>query len=152
MNDTNKIIHKQLDAAEVITNKYTYVKKLDDGKYRKITMYSSNYLSGWAVNAIDNTVYNVRVGSSNERYLFSVRFVSHKFKGREDEVITLYYDSPYAYETHQCITLPTEVIQQWHTVFNSLPRDFSYKYKGSITSSSDSLVANDTTPNQVIVK
>jgi hypothetical protein len=103
-----------------IPNKYVYKRKID-GVSKKVTMYSSNYFCGFAVNAIDNTLYNIRIGSNNEKYLFSVRFVAEKFKDREHEVLTLYYDNPQAYEKHHGVSLDKKIISKWYDTFNKLP-------------------------------
>lgn len=108
------------DALLRIPNKYVYKRKID-GVYKKVTMYSSNYFCGFAVNAIDNTLYNIRIGSNNEKYLFSVRFVAEKFKDREHDVLTLYYDNPYAYERHHGILLDKKIVSKWYDTFNKLP-------------------------------
>ena len=108
---------------EVCTNKYTYYRKINetDKKKKRITMYSSNYVSGCAINAINNTMYNVRIGTNDEKYLFSVRFTTKKFDGLSDDVITLYYDNPYSYENHHGVSLNPKIISDWYTQFNKLP-------------------------------
>jgi hypothetical protein len=115
----------KLNVVEDCYNKYTYVRLINDCK-KKITMYSSNYFGGFAVNAIDNSLYNIRIGTNDEKYLFSVRFTSEKFKGREDDIITLFYDSPYSYENHHGVTLDHNTITQWYNRFNKLPPRQTY--------------------------
>jgi hypothetical protein len=116
----HKSVNKDKDDNQLEpTNKYVYTKIVDDVK-RRITMYSSNYVGGWAVNAITNVPYNIRIGSTNEQYLFTVRFSARKFPGRENDVITLYYDSPYLYERHHYVSLRPSVIDSWQAKFNAL--------------------------------
>ena len=110
-------------------NKYVYTRIDDDNIKRKITMYSSNYVSGWAINAITNTTYNIRIGSNHEQYLFTVRFTARSFKGRENDIITLYYDSPYLYERHHYVSLNPALINKWQTRVNKLPRKHIQTYK-----------------------
>jgi hypothetical protein len=124
-------ISSKLDVLEDCYNKYTYVGTINDRK-KKITMYSSSYAGGYAVNAIDNTMYNIRIGTNDEKYLFSVRFTREKFKGRESDIITLFYDSPYSYETHHGVTLNPNIISQWYNTFNKLPQRATYFHRDPV--------------------
>ena len=129
MKDTIVNDHKFLDSQPSNTkaltnigdpgNKYVYT-KLVDGVKRRIIMYSSNYVGGWATDAITNTPYNIRIGSQEEKRLFSVRFTSRVFAGRENDIITLYYDSPYLYEKHHYVSLNPTIIDKWQSTCNSL--------------------------------
>jgi hypothetical protein len=122
LDKSNNIKSKdQYTDEEEVTNKYVYTTMVDDVK-RKVTMYSSNYVGGWAINAITNVPYNIRVGSMQEQYLFTVRFTGRKFPGRENDIITLYYDSPYLYERHHYVSLRPSIIEKWQSKVNSLPR------------------------------
>ena len=93
-------------------NKYVYKKKVNN-VMKKITMYSSGGFGHNIVNPIDNTMYNMKVGSKDELNFFSVRFTSKRFIGKEKDIITLYYDTPYAYERHHHIELPINQIKKW---------------------------------------
>ena len=103
-----------------LPNRHVYTRKVD-GVKRRVVMYSSPYVSGFAVNAIDNTPFNIRIGSVAEQYLFSVRFTSDRIKGKEPDIITLYYESPYGYEKHHGTLLNPAVISEWYSKFNKLP-------------------------------
>ena len=101
-------------------NKYVYKKKVDkevnDEVVRvnkKITMYSSGGHGSYIVNPLDNTLYNARVGSKEEDNFFKVRFTAKSFPGKEQDIITLYYESPYVYERHHHTTLPLHIIKKW---------------------------------------
>ena len=140
VNDTpilpqNKLLSK-IKLTEECRNKYIYFRKIDDRK-KRITMYSSNYSGGWAVNAVDNTPYNIKIGTNEEKYLFSIRFTREKFIGRESDIITLFYDSPYAYEAHHGVTLNPNIINNWYTIFNKLPHK-KWTYKNNSNSLDDS--------------
>ena len=93
-------------------NKYVYKRKVDEVN-KKITMYSSGGFGSYIVNPLDNTVYNVRVGSKEEDSFFSVRFTAKSFPGKEKDIITLYYESPYVYERHHHVALPLHIIKKW---------------------------------------
>lgn len=93
-------------------NKYVYKKKVDNVN-KKITMYSSGGYGNYIVNPLDNTQYNIKVGSKEESKFFSVRFTSKMFPGKEKDIITLYYDSPYTYERHHHLSLPQHILQNW---------------------------------------
>jgi len=93
-------------------NKYVYKTTVNKIK-KKITMYSSGGFGNYIVNPVDNTTYNVRVGSKGEDRFFSVRFTAKSFPDKEKEIITLYYESPYAYERHHHTTLPLHIIKKW---------------------------------------
>ena len=93
-------------------NKYVYKKKVDKVN-KKITMYSSGGYGNYIVNPLDNTQYNIKVGSKEESKFFSVRFTSKMFPGKDNDSITLYYDSPYTYERHHHVSLPQHILQNW---------------------------------------
>jgi hypothetical protein len=93
-------------------NKYVYKKKVNK-VMKRITMYSTGGFGNNIVNPMDNTMYNMRVGSKDELNFFSVRFTAQSFIGKEKDIITLYYETPYAYERHHHITLPLNVIKKW---------------------------------------
>ena len=144
----NKLLSK-LKLTEECRNKYTYFRKIDDRK-KRITMYSSNYSGGWAINAMDNTPYNIKIGTNEEKYLFSIRFTREKFIGRESDIITLFYDSPYSYESHHGVTLTPNIINNWYTIFNKLPhRQPTYRPNSNSTAPNDS--EDHTTDSGVIV-
>ena len=105
-------------------NKYVYKKRLtldNDKKITKrITMYSSGGYGNYIVNPLDNTPYNIRVGSKEERQFFTVRFAARTFPDQDNVPITLYYDSPYTYERHHHVSLPMHILQNWENTRLSL--------------------------------
>lgn len=119
-------------------NKYVYKKKVNkevnDEVIRvnkKITMYSSGGQGSYIVNPIDNTLYNARVGSKEENNFFKVRFTAKRFPGKENDIITLYYESPYVYERHHHTTLPLHTIKKWEET-HSLNKSSPFKDTNSV--------------------
>ena len=106
VNEPNKYVYKRKVEQVNNNNKKKYITK-------KITMYSSGSYGNYIVNPLDNTPYNIKVGSKEEVKFFSVRFTAKRFQGQDDEPITLYYDSPYTYERHHHVSLPRHILQNW---------------------------------------
>ena len=113
-NETKAILKNKETITEILNepNKYVYKTKVNEVN-KKITMYSSGGFGNYIVNPIDNTFYNVRVGSKGEDRFFSVRFTAKSFPGKENDTITLYYETPYVYERHHHVTLPLHIIKKW---------------------------------------
>jgi hypothetical protein len=106
VNEPNKYVYKR--KIEQVNNNTNTKKNIT----KKITMYSSGSYGSYIVNPLDNTQYNIKVGSKDEVKFFSVRFAAKSFQG-QDEPITLYYDSPYTYERHHHVSLPRHILQNW---------------------------------------
>ena len=87
--------------------------KRQNGKNKlvKIEMYSTHSNPGYYIrNPVHGHRYTDKVGSLAEHGFFKVRNVSI---GDGTNPITLYYDSPEAYEAHQRTTVPPAIKKAW---------------------------------------
>ena len=87
-------------------------KKLNGkSKFVKVEMYNTHSNPGYHIrHPVHGFRYTDTVGSLAEHGFFKVRNVS---VGDGTNLITLYYDSPEAYEAHQRTTVPPAIKKAW---------------------------------------
>ncbi len=102
---------KLADPGYSVVRKLTGRKPNGKSKITKIEMYSTHSNPGYHIrNPVHGHRYTDTVGSLAEHGFFKVRNVS---VGDGTNPITLYYDSPEAYEAHQRTTVPPEIKRAW---------------------------------------
>ena len=102
---------KLADPGYNIIRKPSGIKPNGRNKFVKIEMYSTHSNPGYHIrHPVHGYRYTETVGSRAEHGFFKVRNVSI---GDGTNLITLYYDSPEAYEAHQRTTVPFEVKRAW---------------------------------------
>jgi hypothetical protein len=102
---------KLADPGYNVVRKMTGKKPNGKSKIMKIEMYSTHSNPGYHIrNPVHGHRYTDTVGSLAEHGFFKVRNVSI---GDGTNPITLYYDSPEAYEAHQRTTVPPDIKRSW---------------------------------------
>jgi hypothetical protein len=107
-----RLTRQQAAKAEKMADPGYYVAKKQSGKkIVKVEMYSTHSNPGYHIrDPVHGHRYTDKVGSLAEHGFFKVRNVS---VGDGMNPITLYYDSPEAYEIHQRTTVPPAVKKAW---------------------------------------
>ena len=115
-----KVYDKNYDKYKILFNKIW-----TDGKFYKtltIEKYGSGQQGTRIRNAVSGKIYPHLVGSRNEDLYFKVSDACSRF-GRRDP-LTLYYDTPEQYESHNLTTVRQSVKDMWYNKCLEARREF----------------------------
>lgn len=97
----------------------------------KVTIYSTTNVPGaLIVNAVTNTKYAYRVGTSGEDMFFSTILATGECKSNTP---LLFYDNPEQYEAHLNVEVPMEIKRAWYVRYYALLADQERRDKTLLT-------------------
>jgi hypothetical protein len=123
---------KALEDIKRMDKGYNKVQRIHNGKQYSIEYYATPINPGRKIrNAINGSYTNCLVGSLDENLFFKIRLLTDKC---DEDLTTLYYDSPEQYEKHFNTVLDNDIIEKWKTkyadeIYKRNMEDYENKYK-----------------------